>query len=98
MPSSLRSQALAIFQAALKAAAPAEAVRRAVRLTRGILIAGDKRYPLAKFRNIYIIGAGKASVEMARAIERLLGARISAGWINTKYGHAQPLRSIEVNE
>jgi hydroxypyruvate reductase len=104
MPSSLRSQALAIFQAALKAAAPAEAVRRAVRLTRGTLIAGHKRYPLAKFRNIYIIGAGKASVEMARTIERLLGARISAGWINTKYGHAAPygqaapLRRIEVNE
>jgi glycerate 2-kinase len=98
MPSSLRSQALAIFQAALKAAAPAEAVRRSVRLTRGTLLAGRKRYSLAKFRNIYVIGAGKASIEMARAIERLLRARVSGGWINTKYGHAAPLRRIEVNE
>jgi glycerate 2-kinase len=98
MPSSLRRQALAIFQAALKAAAPAEAVRRSVRLTRGTLLAGRKRYSLAKFRNIYVIGAGKASIEMARAIERLLRARVSGGWINTKYGHAAPLRRIEVNE
>jgi len=98
MASSLRNHALAIFHAALKAAAPAEAVRRHFQVARGILIAGRKRYPLSKFRNIYLIGAGKASVEMARAIERLLGGRISAGWINTKYGHAAKLRFIDVNE
>jgi glycerate 2-kinase len=98
MASSLRTQALAIFQAALKAAAPAEAVRRHVRRTRETLIAGRKRYPLSKFRNVYVIGAGKASVEIARAVERLLGRRIHGGWINTKYGHASKLRFIEVNE
>ncbi len=98
MASSLRTHALAIFQAAWKAAAPAEAVRRHLRLTRKTLIAGRKRYPLSKFRNVYVIGAGKASVEMARAVERLLGRRICGGWINTKYGHASKLRFIEVNE
>lgn len=98
MPSSLRTQALAIFQAALKAAAPAEAVRRHVRVTAGTLIAGRKRYPLSKFRDIYVIGAGKASVEMARGMERLLGNRILAGWVNTKYGHTGKLRRIDVNE
>jgi len=98
MASSLRSHALAIFHAALKAAAPAEAVRRHVRVARGTLLAGRKRYSLSKFRNVYAIGAGKASVEMARAVERLPGSRIRGGWINTKYGHASKLRFIDVNE
>jgi len=95
---SLRRQALRIFAAALKAAAPREAIRRHVRLAGGALIAGGKRYTLAKFQNIYVIGAGKASAGMARAIEPMLGKRIRAGLINTKYGHGVPLRRIEVHE
>ena len=74
-------------------------MRHHLRLSGDALTAGRKRYQLAKFRNIYVIGAGKASVEMARAVERLLGKRIHGGLINTKYGHgASALRRIEVNE
>jgi glycerate 2-kinase len=97
--SSLRRNALAIFAAALKAAAPAAAIRKHLRRRGDVLIAGRKRYPLARFRNIYVVGAGKASVEMARAVERLLGKRIRGGLINTKYAHTGAvLRRIEVNE
>jgi glycerate 2-kinase len=94
----VRRQALRIFRAALKAAAPAQAVLRHVRLERDTFIAGDRRYRLPSFRNIYVIGAGKASAQMARAIERLLGARITAGEINVKDGHGAPLRRIQINE
>jgi glycerate 2-kinase len=94
----VRRQALRIFRAALKAAAPAEAVLRHARLDRDTLIAGGRRYRLPSFRNIYVIGAGKASAQMARAIERLLGARITAGEINMKDGHGAPLRRIQINE
>jgi glycerate 2-kinase len=94
----VRRQALRIFRAALKAAAPAEAVLRHVRLDKDTLIAGGKRYRLPSFRNIYVIGAGKASAQMARAIERLIGARITAGEINVKDGHGAPLRRIQINE
>ena len=82
----------------MKAAAPAEAVLRHVRLDRDTLIAGGRRYRLSSFRNIYVIGAGKASAQMARAMERLLGARITAGEINVKDGHGAPLRRIQINE
>jgi glycerate 2-kinase len=95
---SLRKQAIRIFAAAVKAAAPREAIRRHVRLVGGTLIAGRQRYPLANFRKIYVVGAGKASAGMARAIEQMLGKRICGGLINTKYAHAVPLRRIEVNE
>jgi hydroxypyruvate reductase len=87
MAASLRRQALRIFQAALKAADPAEAVLRHAHLV------GVEAY-----RNIYVIGAGKASAQMARAVERLLGSRIKGGEINVKDGHAAALRRIRINE
>lgn len=62
-------------------------------------MAGRKRYHLSKFRNICVVGAGKASVEMARAVERLLAKRVDSGLINTKYGNGRiALGRIEVNE
>ena len=98
MASSLCRDAHRIFQAALKAAAPAGAVLRHVKLSRNILTSARKRYRLDSFRNVYVIGAGKASAQMAQPIERLLGKRISGGLINIKYGHAASLRRIELNE
>jgi glycerate 2-kinase len=86
MPRNLRRQALRIFKAALKAADPYQAVLRHFEMPRG------------RFRNVFIIGAGKASAQMARAMEKLLGARISGGEINVKDGHSAPLRRIQINE
>jgi len=83
----LRRQALAIFQAALHAANPAEAV--AGRLA---------REDLGRYRNIYVVGAGKAGAAMARAAERVLGRRIARGLLNVKYGHVAGLRRIDLNE
>jgi glycerate 2-kinase len=96
--SNLRRQALRIFQAALKAAAPAEAVLRHVTVDGSTLIAGGQCYRLSAFRNIYVIGAGKASAQMARAVERLLGARITDGLINVKDGHGAKLQRVRINE
>jgi len=96
MPALLRRQALRIFQAALRAAEPAAAVLRHVHLEDDVLIAGVRRYDLRSFRNIYVIGAGKASARMAVALERLLGSRITGGLINAP--DAVKLRRIEINE
>ncbi|MFN7920298.1 MAG: glycerate kinase [Bryobacteraceae bacterium] len=95
---SLRSDALAMFRASLKAADPVQAVQRFLRRDGGTLWVGKRRYPLASFRNIYVLGAGKASAAMAQAVERTLGARIKSGWINTKYGHGAKLKRIHVHE
>ncbi|HEV2446881.1 MAG TPA: glycerate kinase, partial [Candidatus Sulfopaludibacter sp.] len=83
----LRRQALAIFKAALAAADPAAAVMRHLR-------ARD----FSRYRHLYVVGAGKAGASMARAAERVLGRRISAGLINVKDGHVARLRRIELNE
>ena len=94
----LRKQALAIFRAAVHAADPVEAVDRSFRVRDGSLTVGGRRYRLADFDRIFVIGAGKASASMAKAVERALGSRISGGLINVKYGHTDKLKRIELNE
>jgi hydroxypyruvate reductase len=94
----LRKDALAIFRAALRAADPVEAVRRAMRADGDTLTVGRKRYNLTRFENVFVLGAGKASAAMAQAAERILGRRITAGLVQTKYGHGAPLKRIEVHE
>ena len=94
----LRRDALAIFQAALKAADPVEAIRRHVKLSGGVMQVGRKRYGLERFRRVVVLGAGKASARMAEALEKQLGRRISLGLINTKYGHLARLKRIELHE
>jgi glycerate 2-kinase len=83
----LRRQALAIFQAALAAADPVDAVTRYL-----------KRRDFSRFGHIYVIGAGKAAASMALAVERVLGRRITAGLVNVKYGHVARMRYVELNE
>jgi hydroxypyruvate reductase len=93
-----RKQALAIFDAALRAAQPAEAIARHLKLAGGELTAGSKTYRLDDYKRILVVGAGKATAAMAQALERLLGDRISGGLINVKYGHTAKLERIELNE
>ena len=93
-----RKQALDIFQAALRAADPAGAIARHLRLEGSTLSTGAKSYDLTQYRRIIVIGAGKATAAMALAIENLLGDRVSGGLINVKYGHTAPLKRVEINE
>ena len=83
----LRRHTMSIFRAALAAADPADAVARHL-----------ARRNFDRFRNIYVIGAGKAGASMAHAAERVLGRRITAGLINVKDGHLARLRRIELNQ
>jgi hydroxypyruvate reductase len=94
----LRKKAAAVFRAALEAADPVQAVLRHLQLKGEALIAGQKRYRLSSFDNVWVVGAGKASAAMALAVERLLGSRIRGGVVNVKYGHLAKLRRIELNE
>jgi glycerate 2-kinase len=97
MAPALSKHALRILGAALKAADPTEAVLRHVRRDDETLIAGRRRYPLKNFRNVYVVGAGKAGSAMARAIERVLGKRIISGFVNVNKATAT-LRRIELQE
>lgn len=78
------------------AADPEEAVHRYFRLRGEVLRVGDIDYFLSRFQRIFVIGAGKASVRMAKAVERVVGQQVSGGLVITCRGPANRLRNILV--
>lgn len=87
-----------VLAEALRAVDPAEAVRRHLRLEGDTLSVGNEAYDLRCYRQVYVIGGGKASVAMAQAVEEVLGDRITSGLVNTKYGYTASLRHIGIIE
>jgi hydroxypyruvate reductase len=94
----LRENAIDIFKAGLRAVAPGAAIKRFCLLDGEILRVDGHRYDLSVFRNIFVLGAGKAAASMALAIEEILGDRISKGIITVKYGHLEKLQKIKIHE
>ena len=94
----LRWDAWDIFGAGLKAASARRAIGRALHFEGDILTAGDIVLNLADFDRVILVGAGKASGAMAAAAEELLGSRISAGYVNVKYGHTYPSERVTQHE
>ena len=94
----LRRDALAIFQSALEAVDPEEAVRRHLRIEGETLSLEGRRYDLGACERILVVGAGKAVAPMAKALEDMLGDRIDSGVLVVKDGHGLPLKKIRVRE
>lgn len=94
----MRQDAMDIFQAALKAVDPVEAVRRFVRPDENTIQIGEHRFGYDDYDRILVVGAGKAGAPMAKALEDLLGERIADGVIVVKEGHGLPLNQVRVHE
>ncbi len=94
----LRQSARQIFDAAVRAVDPVEAIRRHVARDGAGMTIGRERVDLAGVRQIVAVGLGKAAAPMAAAVEEILGDRIVRGVVVTKYGHAQPTRTIRIHE
>ncbi len=98
-----RDDVRAILAASIAAVDPAAAVASHVRregdrllfFSRGSLL---KEVDLGGVRRILVVGAGKATASMARAVERVFGDRIDAGCICVKDGYTEPLTKIECIE
>lgn len=73
----LREEADQIIQKSIQAVLPDEAVKRALQ--------GRKFGP----GKIYMVAAGKAGWQMGRAAAEILGDRLEAGVVVTKYGHVK---------
>jgi glycerate-2-kinase len=82
----LRKIALDIIEYALTKADPYRATRDLVKLDKNSLLVGDLKFDLAKNPRIFLIGAGKATFPIAKALEDLLDNRIADGVIICKYG------------
>lgn len=53
---------------------------------------------LSRYRQVIVLGVGKASARMAAAMENILEDELSGGFVLTKYGHGLPLRKIQIME
>ncbi|ROQ92087.1 glycerate kinase type-2 family protein [Desulfosoma caldarium] len=98
MDSRAREDLLGIFRAALAAVDPEEAVRRHVRRSGTDLIIGDLVLDLSRFDKVFVLGAGKGTAPMAKALEEVLGDFLSEGAIVVKTGHGLPLQKVRVLE
>ncbi len=71
-----RSTAIELLEEALRAADPYEAVRRNINVVGRDVIVGDRRFSVD---NVWVLGLGKASINMVLAVEDVLGDVISGG-------------------
>ncbi len=94
----LRNDATKIFMSAINAVKPGHLIQNKVFLENDILKIGPHPFNLCEYERIYIIGAGKASAMMARALEEVLGAKIDYGVISVKYGHSVECHKIKIIE
>ncbi len=87
-----------IFQAAVAAVHPGELIPQFLELNGNVLRIGKELIPLTASTRVFVIGSGKASAFMAKAVEKIAGSHITGGFIVTKYDHAVKLGSIECLE
>lgn len=90
--------ALQIFLAGVERVKPENLIKGILSLENNILTSKEYSFPLQDYKNIYIAGTGKASAGMAKAIEEILGDRITGGILSTKYGHSVPCNKIKIIE
>ena len=93
-----RRNAIEIFQAGLGAVAPGAAIKKYVQRRDEMLLVDGRHYDLSRYRQIFVIGAGKAGASMAAAVEEILGERITQGIVTVKYGHLEELAIVKIHE
>ena len=92
-----------IFKTALAAVEPSSAVAAALNREGDILkiVQGKrliKKINLENIKRVFIVGGGKATAPMAKAVEKVMGARLTGGVISVKTGHGLKLKKTNVLE
>jgi glycerate 2-kinase len=93
-----RQIAIDIFLNAVESVKPDNLMSRFVSVNEDSLQIENQMINFSSTRNIFVVGAGKASAMMAQALEKILDNRITAGHIVTKYEHSIPLKYIGITE
>ena len=86
-----------IQQSALAAVDPHQAVVSFLHRENDHLVIDGQRYALSD-RRVLLVGAGKAAVPMAQAVETILGDQLEEGLVIVKYGHVAGLQKTTVLE
>src|SRR6476620_5417668 len=93
-----RQDSQKIFNAAVAAVQPAQLLPMHLSITNEGIIISNYIIPFHSFKNIYVIGAGKAAAAMALTTEKIIGNYITNGLFITKYGHALHCTKIKIIE
>jgi glycerate 2-kinase len=101
--SKTRDDLRAIYTAAISSVDPCRAIKTHLKRRGGWLrlyvnTGLHKKINLNDFDRIFVVGAGKASAPMAKAIESIMGDRITGGLICTKQGYTAKLSNIRIVE
>jgi len=104
-----RKAMLGILEAGLEASDPYDNAKELIRIDRGRLIIGNKEFEpagapvsgdevidLDEINNIYVFGAGKGIQRVVKAIEDVLGDRLTGGHVIDKKGQPVILERVGV--
>jgi hydroxypyruvate reductase len=83
-------QVVRILAASIQAVDPYDAVIRHLNLVGENLHLGRQTYFLRRYRRIFLVGAGKAGLPMARAVVDKIGAYLAGGVVIVKEGYGGP--------
>jgi glycerate 2-kinase len=92
----LRDIALEIFHRALATIDVESVARASLRPDADQLLIIDEPVDLSRFKRVVVIGVGKASVPMARAVEDLLGPSLAGGLVVTNAVVGESPRTLPV--
>jgi glycerate-2-kinase len=92
----LRSVALELASVGVAACHPGRATEGAVALDGTNLLVDGTPHHLAPEADLVVLGAGKASLAIAKALDAVLGDRLNGGVVVVPPGHEERLTHIEV--
>jgi len=93
-----RTLALESLEHALNAADPKQMMMKSkLSLKNSNLHINGHSFNLENFRNIYVVGGGKASGAMAEALEEKIGNHITTGIVNVPHGSKQKTHIIKLH-
>jgi glycerate 2-kinase len=93
------SLVISAIESAIKSVDPGDLVKRSLSFKNKTLVVrgiDGKSFKLAGFKNVYVVGAGKAAVAMAAATVSVFGGRIAGGAINAPKGTTTEIEGIVI--
>lgn len=93
-----KEKILEIIHSSIDSVKPGNIFPKKISLNENILQICGSIFNLDEIKNIFAVGIGKASAEMALRLENILGSRITAGIAVTKEGHSSQTKIVKVIE
>ena len=93
-----RALALKSLESALNAVDPKQIIKSKLLLKNSTLHVDEYSFDLKTFKNVYVVGGGKASGSMAEALEEILGKRIKNGFVNVPRSSKHKADIIKLHE